>query len=78
MSQIILGVNSAYHEPDACLIVCGNIVAVCEEERFNRRCHGKRARVDNADELPDRAIATFQRSSMDALQIGPYLVINPT
>jgi carbamoyltransferase len=52
----ILGINSAYHEPAACLLRDGVPVAFAEEERFNRRKHGKAARVDNADELPWQAI----------------------
>jgi len=53
----ILGVNSAYHEPAACLVVDGRIVAMAEEERFNRVRYGKRSRVDNPDELPWAAMA---------------------
>jgi carbamoyltransferase len=52
----ILGINSAYHEPAACLFQDGIPVAFAEEERFNRLKHGKTARVDNADELPWGAI----------------------
>ena len=58
----ILGINSAYHESSACLIQDGQLVAVVEEERFNRIKHGKPAKVDNADELPEQAIAFCLRS----------------
>jgi carbamoyltransferase len=57
MTHVILGVNSAYHEPAACLLVDGRLVAVAEEERFNRRRHGKPSRIDNADDLPWQALA---------------------
>ena len=53
----ILGVNSAYHESSACLIQDGHLIAAVEEERFSRVKHGKPALVDNADELPEQAIA---------------------
>lgn len=53
----ILGINCAYHESSACLIQDGRLIAVAEEERFNRVKHGKPAKVDNADELPEQAIA---------------------
>jgi radical SAM enzyme (TIGR01210 family) len=53
----ILGINSAYHEPAACLLRDGQIVAMAKEERFNRIRHGKQSRVDNPDELPEQAIA---------------------
>lgn len=52
----ILGINSVYHESSACLVEDGKIVAVAEEERFNRKKHAKPARVDNPDELPINAI----------------------
>ena len=52
MTTRILGINSAYHEPAACLIVDGEIVAMVEEERFNRFRHGKLSKIDNSDELP--------------------------
>ena len=53
----VLGINSIYHESSACLLHDGAIVATAEEERFNRRKHGKEARADNADELPTAAIS---------------------
>lgn len=52
----ILGINSAYHESSSCLVKDGKIVAVAEEERFNRIKHAKQARVDNPDELPQNSI----------------------
>jgi carbamoyltransferase len=54
---VILGVNSVYHESAACLLRGAELLAIAEEERFNRRKHAKPAAVDNADELPTRAIA---------------------
>ncbi|MGO9204378.1 MAG: carbamoyltransferase [Limisphaerales bacterium] len=56
MGSVLLGINSAYHESAACLLQDGVPVAFAEEERFNRRKHGKPARVDNPDELPRQAI----------------------
>jgi carbamoyltransferase len=53
----ILGINAVYHESAAALVMDGALVAACEEERFSRCKHGKEARVDNADQLPDQAIA---------------------
>lgn len=54
--MIILGVNCLYHESSACLIRDGVLIAAAEEERFNRRKHGKEVRADNPDELPEQAI----------------------
>jgi carbamoyltransferase len=52
----ILGVNSAYHEPSACLIKEGQIVAAVEEERFTRIRHGKPANLKNPHEIPENSI----------------------
>ncbi|MBY6240514.1 carbamoyltransferase C-terminal domain-containing protein [Methylosinus sp. Sm6] len=52
----ILGINAVFHESSAALIIDGEIVAACEEERFNRVKHAKQARVDNPHVLPEKAI----------------------
>ncbi len=52
----ILGINSAYHEPAACLLRDGEIVAAAEEERFNRIRHGKAADLLNPHFLPEQSI----------------------
>jgi len=57
MTKYVLGINSAYHEHSACLLEDGRIVAFAEEERFNRFRHGKKSRIDNSDDLPERAMA---------------------
>jgi carbamoyltransferase len=55
-ARVILGINSAYHESSAALLVDGQVLAAAEEERFTGRKHGKAVRVDNADQLPVEAI----------------------
>lgn len=52
----ILGLNAIYHEPAACLIRGAELVAIAEEERFNRIKHGKKVLTDNPDEFPLRSI----------------------
>lgn len=52
----ILGLNAAYHESAACLIRDGRIRIAVEEERLNRRKHGKLATPDSAMILPWRSI----------------------
>ncbi|HNV68908.1 MAG TPA: carbamoyltransferase C-terminal domain-containing protein [Candidatus Ozemobacteraceae bacterium] len=54
--MLILGINSAYHETAAALLDDGRLIAFVEEERINRRKHGKPSAVDNPDELPLGAI----------------------
>lgn len=63
----VLGLNSAYHEPSACLLRDGELVAAVEEERFNRVRHGKVADLTNPHWLPERSI----RYCLDAAGIGP-------
>ena len=53
----ILGINAVYHESAACLIKDEKLVAIAEEERFNRIKHGKKVLVDNPDEFPTESIA---------------------
>lgn len=77
----VLGINCVYHESAAALVVDGDIVAACEEERFNRFKHGKRADVDSPAELPIAAIshclaiAGMDASDLDcvALSFSPAL-----
>ncbi|MDF5727493.1 MAG: carbamoyltransferase C-terminal domain-containing protein [Rhizonema sp. PD38] len=52
----VMGINSVYHESSACLLQDGAIIAVGEEERFNRKKHGKESRYDNPIELPLHSI----------------------
>lgn len=52
----ILGINAAYHESAAALIINGQLIAAIEEERLNRVKHAKEAKIDNPDELPVNAI----------------------
>jgi carbamoyltransferase len=51
-----LGINAAFHDPAACLVVDGHVLAASEEERFTRIKHGKRPVPFSAWELPFHAI----------------------
>ncbi|WP_338861506.1 carbamoyltransferase family protein [Mycetohabitans rhizoxinica] len=52
----ILGINSAYHESSASIVIDGKIVAAVEEERFTRIKHAKEACVSGPAELPKNSI----------------------
>jgi carbamoyltransferase len=52
----VLGINAAFHDPSAALVVDGEIAAAAEEERFNRRKHGKDPVPFSTWELPERSI----------------------
>jgi carbamoyltransferase len=54
--MITLGINAVYHDPAACLVVDGKVVAAAEEERFTRIKHGKRPLPFTTWELPYHAI----------------------
>src|SRR5712691_4059165 len=52
----ILGINAVYHDPAACLVKDGRVIAAVEEERFTRIKHGKRPIPFSTYELPFHAI----------------------
>jgi len=54
--MITLGINAAFHDSAAALVVDGEVVAAAEEERFTRIKHGKRPVPFTAWELPFHAI----------------------
>lgn len=54
----ILGLNAAYHESAASLVKDGQLRIAIEEERLNRRKHGKLSTPDSAMILPWRSIKT--------------------
>jgi carbamoyltransferase len=49
----VLGINAVFHDPAAALVVDGVTVAAAEEERFNRRKHGKDPVAFSTWELPE-------------------------
>jgi carbamoyltransferase len=50
-----LGINAAFHDPAACLVRDGVVVAAAEEERFTHVKHGKRPVPFSTWELPFHA-----------------------
>jgi len=54
--MITLGINAAFHDSAAALVVDGEVVAAVEEERFTRVKHGKRPVPFTTWELPFHAI----------------------
>jgi carbamoyltransferase len=53
---ITLGINAVFHDPAACLVRDGQVLAASEEERFTRIKHGKRPVPFSTWELPFHAI----------------------
>src|SRR5436305_1757173 len=51
-----LGINAVYHDPAACLVKDGVVLAAAEEERFTGIKHGKRPVPFSTWELPFHAI----------------------
>src|SRR5437762_10324852 len=51
-----LGINAAFHDPAACLVKDGVVVAAAEDERFTHVKHGKRPIPFSTYELPFHAI----------------------
>jgi carbamoyltransferase len=54
--MITLGLNAAFHDSSAALVIDGELVAASEEERFTRIKHAKRPLPFTAWELPFHAI----------------------
>ncbi|HEU4459116.1 MAG TPA: carbamoyltransferase C-terminal domain-containing protein [Methylibium sp.] len=54
--MITLGINAAFHDSSAAIVVDGLVVAASEEERYTRIKHAKRALPFSAWELPFHAI----------------------
>jgi len=79
-----LGINAAYHDPAACLVRDGVVLAAAEEERFSRIKHGKRPIPFSTYELPFNAIhfclkeAGIHISDVDhlAYSYDPFLLMN--
>jgi carbamoyltransferase len=62
-----IGINAAFHDPAACLVEDGRVVAAGEEERFTRIKHGKRPVPFSTWELPFHAIDDCLRQAGIAL-----------
>src|SRR5690349_11007729 len=80
-----LGINAAFHDPAACLVEDGKIVAAAEEERFTRRKHAKRPIPFSTYELPFHAIdyclseadITLRDVDQIAYSYDPFLLLGP-
>ncbi|MBV9271200.1 MAG: carbamoyltransferase, partial [Candidatus Eremiobacteraeota bacterium] len=53
----VLGINAVFHDSSAAIVVNGSTIAAAEEERFNRRKHGKDCVPFSAWELPVHSAA---------------------
>src|SRR5207248_8862837 len=78
-----LGINAVYHDPAACLVKDGRVLAAAEEERFTHIKHGKRPVPFSTYELPFHAIdyclreAGIQLVEVDhvAYSFDPWLLV---
>ena len=65
-----LGINAVFHDPAACLVKDGQVVAAAEEERFTRIKHGKRPVPFSTYELPFHAIDyCLQEAGIDMAEV---------
>ncbi len=77
-----LGINAVYHDPAACFLRDGRVLAAAEEERFTKVKHGKRPVPFSTWELPFHAIdfclkeAGVRLADVDhvAYSYDPYLL----
>src|SRR5512138_3259527 len=78
-----LGINAAFHDPSACLVQDGKVIAAAEEERFTHVKHGKRPVPFSTYLLPHHAIdfclqeAGIKLNQVDhvAYSFNPYLLL---
>jgi carbamoyltransferase len=78
-----LGINAAFHDPAACIVQDGRIIAAVEEERFTHIKHGKRPIPFSTYELPFHAVdfcvrkAGIRLTEVDhvAYSFDPYLLL---
>jgi carbamoyltransferase len=78
-----LGINAVYHDPAACLVKDGQVLAAAEEERFTHVKHGKRPVPFTTYLLPYHAIDYCLREAGIALadvdhvaySYNPYLLL---
>src|SRR5215207_2812428 len=78
-----LGINAVYHDPAACLVKNGVVLAAAEEERFTHVKHGKRPVPFSTWELPFHAMdyclreAGIVLTDVDhvAYSYDPYLLL---
>lgn len=78
-----LGINAAYHDPAACLVKDGRVLAAAEEERFTHVKHGKRPVPFSTYQLPYHAIdyclreagITLAEIEHIAYSYDPYLLL---
>jgi carbamoyltransferase len=78
-----LGINAAYHDPAACLVRDGHVIAAAEDERFTHIKHGKRPVPFSTWELPFHAVEYCLRDAgigladIDhvAYSYDPYLLL---
>src|SRR5205085_1303120 len=79
-----LGINAVYHDPAACLVGDGKVIAAAEEERFTHIKHGKRPIPFSTYELPFHAIdyclseAAITLADIDhiAYSYDPFLLLD--
>ena len=80
-----LGINAAFHDPAACLVTDGRVVAAAEEERFTRIKHGKRPIPFSTYELPFHAVEyCLREAGIDLVDVDhvaysfdPWLRLGP-
>ncbi len=78
-----LGINAAFHDPSACLVQDGKVIAAAEDERFTHVKHGKRPVPFQTYFLPHHAIdyclkeAGIKLNQVDhiAYSFNPYLLL---
>ena len=74
-----LGINAAFHDPAACLVKDGRVLAAAEDERFTHVKHGKRPIPFSTYELPFHAIDyCLRKVPPDTIVAAARALVTPT
>lgn len=71
--MIILGVNHAFHDTSACIVMDGKLIAAMEEERFTRQKHTWTFPVNAIDQCLKIAAITLKDINYVAVSLKPDL-----
>ena len=82
MKSVILGINFGGHDTSAALMIDGQLIAACEEERYIGEKHTRQfptnairdclstAQVDVSD-----AYGCYRDTNIDVLVVGDYIIL---
>ena len=71
---VILGLNYGGHDTSACLMKNGNLIAACEEERYNKQKHTRDFPINAINDCLKKANLTINDVTEICLPYDPKLL----